>query len=192
VKRGRRVLSIALTAALVAVWFVLFRPSALGGWVTYVVIRGDSMLPTYEPGDLVVLTPRASYGDGDVVGYRVPAGELGAGLLVVHRIVDAAGDRFILRGDNNPAPDPWEPRAHDVAGTVVAAAPGLGRTLAWIRQPAVIAAAAAAIVVWLVARRPTTAPVRRVEDDDRRIRRSGRAPRGASASRQHRRRSATS
>jgi signal peptidase I len=82
-RRGRRLFSIAFTAALVAVWFVCFRPSALGGWVTYVVIRGDSMLPTYETGDLVVLTPQPTYRVGDVVGYRVPAGELGAALTSV-------------------------------------------------------------------------------------------------------------
>jgi len=156
--RRRRFVSIAVTAAFVAVWFVCFRPSALGGWVTYVVIRGDSMLPTYETGDLVILTPAATYRIGDAVGYRVPAGQLGAGLLVVHRIVDQAGDRFIMRGDNNPAPDPWQPRAGDVVGSVVVAAPGLGRTLVWIRQPAVIAAAAAAIVVLLVTSR-SAAPV---------------------------------
>lgn len=178
----RRLLSISLTAALVAVWFVGFRPSALGGWVTYVVVRGDSMLPTYETGDLVVLTPQPTYRIGDVVGYRVPAGELGAGLLVVHRIVDEAGDRFILRGDNNPAPDPWQPTAQDIAGSALVAAPGLGRTLAWIRQPAVLGAAAAAIVVWLVILRPATLPVRGADEADRRIRRSGWHPRAGSAS----------
>jgi signal peptidase I len=181
-RRGRRLFSIAFTAALVAVWFVCFRPSALGGWVTSVVIRGDSMLPTYETGDLVVLTPQPTYRVGDVVGYRVPAGELGAGLLVVHRIVDETRGRFILRGDNNPAPDPWQPSARDVAGSVVVAAPGLGRALAWIRQPAVIAAAAAAIVVWLVVLQPATPPVRGADDGDRRVRRPGWHPRAGSAS----------
>ncbi len=171
-----------MTLAFVAIWFVCLRPSALGGWVTYVVVRGDSMLPTYETGDLVVLTPEATYHVGDVVGYRVPAGELGAGLLVVHRIVDVAGDRFVLRGDNNPAPDPWQPTAGDVAGSVFVAAPGLGRTLAWIRQPAVIAAAAAALVVWIVALRPAARPPL-ADNVEHRIRRPGWQPRGVAGSR---------
>lgn len=148
--RGRRLLSLALTAAFVLVWFVVLRPASLGGWLTYVVIRGDSMLPTYETGDLVILAAKPTYGPTDVIGYRVPAGELGGGLLVVHRIVDTVGEQFVIRGDNNPAPDPWQPTVRDVAGAAVGAIPGVGRVLAWIHQPAVIASGTAAFVVGLV------------------------------------------
>lgn len=178
-KHGRRIASLAITVAFVAVWFVGLRPSALGGWVSYVVIRGDSMLPTYQTGDLVVLTPQPVYRPGDAIGYRVPAGQLGAGLLVVHRIVDVAGDRFVVRGDNNPAPDPWQPTAPDIAGSVLVAVPGVGRALAWLRQPAVIAAAAAAIIVWIMALRPGS-PTRRRTNGEEGIRRPGWRPRGAS------------
>src|SRR4029079_17591415 len=78
----RRWLGWLLLGAAAATWVLVLRPTSLGGPATYIVIRGDSMDPTYATGDLVILEQAASYGPGDIVAYRVPAGELGAGLAV--------------------------------------------------------------------------------------------------------------
>ena len=157
----RQLLSYAATVAILVAWWALFRPAGLGGPATYVVIRGDSMLPVYNTGDLVILHAAASYGPGDIVGYRVPDGEIGEGLLVVHRIVsgtDAEG--FVLQGDNNPAPDPWLPHANRMAGTPWIAIPGVGRIISFLHQPAALAALAVSLLVgWEIGRRrprPTT------------------------------------
>jgi signal peptidase I len=150
-KRLRRSGEIAVLAVLLIGWGITLRPVALGGATTFLVVRGDSMLPTYETGDLLVLRAAGEYEPGAAVGYRVPAGELGAGRIVVHRIVsrDASG-RFVMQGDNNPAPDPWTPTAADIAGTVWAAVPGAGRVLVWVRQPAFLGAVAAALVAAVI------------------------------------------
>jgi signal peptidase I len=148
--RSARAAQIGAGLALLAVWWVTLAPTVLGGPVTYVVIRGDSMLPTFESGDLVLVRTSASYAVGDAVAYRVPEGELGAGRLVLHRIVDAGVGGLVMQGDNNPAPDPWRPGAADVAGAAWLRLPSIGRVVALLHQPAVAAALAAAIVVWIV------------------------------------------
>jgi signal peptidase I len=144
---------LVLFVGLFAGWAVLLRPGSLGGTTAYLVVRGDSMLPTYRTGDLVILRAREAYHAGEIVAYRVPAGELGAGHIVIHRIV--AGDAsagFELEGDHNLAPDPWRPHAADVVGAAWVVLPGAGRVLATVRQPVVLASAAAALVVgWFVA-----------------------------------------
>lgn len=152
-----------LLVAAAAAWVLVLRPTSLGGPATYIVIRGDSMDPTYATGDLVILERADSYGPGDIVAYRVPAGELGAGLAVVHRIVSGTAESgFTLQGDNNPAPDPWSPRGGDVVGRSVAWLPGVGRVVAALRQPAVLAALCAALIVTLFMlpkqREPPSAP----------------------------------
>ena len=151
----RRLLSYGLTLAAFVAWWVLFRPAGLGGPATYVVIRGDSMLPVYNTGDLVILHAAPSYGPGDIVGYIVPDGEIGEGLLVVHRIIsgtDAEG--FVLQGDNNPAPDPWLPHANLIAGTPWIEIPGVGRIITFLHQPAALAALAVSLLcAWEVGRR---------------------------------------
>ena len=63
-----------LLVAAAAAWVLVLRPTSLGGPATYIVIRGDSMDPTYATGDLVILEQADSYGPGDIVAYRVPAG----------------------------------------------------------------------------------------------------------------------
>ena len=134
-------------------WFVGLRPTNLGGPMTYLLVRGSSMLPTYSGGDFVILRQEASYQVGDAVTYRVPAGEIGAGHLVLHRIVGgSASEGFDLQGDNNDALDPWHPRASDIAGKVWLAVPAVGRAIAVLRQPIILGALAASVVVgWFVA-----------------------------------------
>jgi len=75
--------------------------------VALLLVSGNSMLPTYRTGDLVlgVATYLASYRVGDVVVWfaTVTHG-------VVHRVINTTGDYVVTKGDNNPLPDPPIPR----------------------------------------------------------------------------------
>ena len=155
-------ISTALLIGLLVAWVVFLRPVGLGGETSMVVIRGDSMEPRIRTGDLLIVRSAASYQVGDVVAYRVADGDIGAGHVVVHRIV--GGDPisgFTLLGDNNDGTDPWRPTASDVVGRAWLHIPKLGLLLAWLAQPAAAAAMAAGIVVAIVlgrAARPATIP----------------------------------
>jgi signal peptidase I len=122
--------------AIAVVWIALFRPTTLGGPAAYVVVAGDSMLPSLRSGDLVVAQRQPRYAVGDVVVYRVPAGEPGAGASVIHRVVGGSlQDGLVTRGDNTDAPDMWHPASADVLGAVWFSVPGLGRIIAFVRSP---------------------------------------------------------
>lgn len=159
IRRLMSSLTLATLVFLVVGWAVVLRPASLGGSMSYIVIRGSSMLPTYETGDLVVAHAAAGYAVGEVVAYRVPDGEIGAGTIVVHRIVGGDANRFTVRGDNNSNVDPWTPRAADIVGTTWLRAPGLGRIVAFLHQPVLLAGLAAALVVaFVIARTPGRRP----------------------------------
>ncbi|TMB52056.1 MAG: signal peptidase I [Chloroflexi bacterium] len=148
--RVRSHLSLAALALVLVAWAVLLRPASLGGPVTYIIVRGSSMQPTYAAGDLIIVRQTSEYRVGEVVAYRVPGGEIGAGHIVIHRIVGGDDNGFTLRGDNNPSLDPWNPHASDIVGEAWVAAPGLGRILAALHQPLLLAAFAAAVMVAMV------------------------------------------
>lgn len=152
----RRGGGIATALLLIGLWAVVLRPQALGGPVTYLVIRGDSMEPTYRTGDLLVVRAAERYAVGDIVAYRVPAGDVGAGHLVVHRIAAGDGDAgYLMQGDNNPSVDPWMPRSSDIAGRAWVAVPGVGRMLTFLHRPAAAGALAVALLVaFTLVRRP--------------------------------------
>ena len=155
-RRMRRLVGLGLLAAALAVWVVVLRPQALGGSALYIVVRGSSMLPTYQSGDLVVVESAAAYSVGDVVAYRVPNGEIGEGHLVIHRITGGDGAAgFAVQGDNNEAVDPWSPRAGDIAGRAWIVVPGLGRFIAFIHQPVIAGGLAAALMVTFLLARPS-------------------------------------
>jgi len=133
---------VAVTPLLLACW-----PRTLGGRTGYVMVRGISMKPTYHAGDLVVTRARAGYRAGDIVAYQVPAGQLGAGILVIHRITGgSAREGYTVQGDNNPAPDDWRPRSGDILGRAVLRVPRAGAVLATLHAPLPLAALAAAMV----------------------------------------------
>jgi signal peptidase len=153
-----------LVVLVVAFWLAALRPTSLGGPVTYLLIRGNSMEPTYHGGDLVLVRVAAQYAIGDIVAYRVPAGDIGAGHIVIHRISGGvASTGFLMRGDNNPSVDPWMPRPTDIVGVAWFAAPGFGRLLAFLHQPATLASLAVATLAAVAAGRQLRgfAPIRR-------------------------------
>jgi signal peptidase I len=133
-----------IVLVLVGGWSVFLRPPALGGATSYVFVSGDSMLPTFRPGDLVLVRKAARYHVGEVVAYRVRPGDH----QVIHRIVGTtAGGRFVLRGDNRDAQDPWHPTTADILGRREARLPKLGVLLV---QLAVHPVALALLVALLV------------------------------------------
>jgi len=104
------------------------------------VVSGPSMLPTYDPGDLVLTWRADSYPVGTPIVYGIPAGEPGAGLKVVHRVVGVHPDgSHVTQGDHNEHIDPWRPIDDDVRGRVVLRVPRGGIVLRWFGSPLLLA-----------------------------------------------------
>jgi signal peptidase len=123
---------IALVGALL--WFCL--PQALGGRAGWVLVSGTSMLPQLHTGDLVLVEHRSSYHVGEVVAYRVPKGQVGAGHVVIHRIVGGnSRSGWKMKGDNRTAPDLWYPTNHDLIGSKVLQIPDAWVVLRILHMP---------------------------------------------------------
>jgi signal peptidase len=134
-------LCLVLAAGLLAFW-----PQSLGGRVGFVMVSGHSMDPTLHAGDLVLVRARPSYRVGDVIAYRVPEGEPGAGSEVVHRIVGGDARRgFTTQGDHNDYHDPWHPRPADIVGGRWLCVPRIARWFAHLQGPLPLAMFAAVL-----------------------------------------------
>jgi signal peptidase I len=144
-----RLLLRAAFLGLVVGWFVVLRPVVLGGPASYILVGGESMEPTIRAGSLVVAFEAADYRVGDVVVYRVPAGEPASGRQVIHRIVGGSSTAgFVLQGDNAGATDIWHPTGADVLGRASVAVPSIADAIVVMRSPVVVAAFAAAIAAF--------------------------------------------
>lgn len=64
-------------------------------------VENTSMLPTLEPGDLVVIQggPLSSLKVGDIIVYDPPCST--TGVSVIHRVIQFEGGGVVTRGDNN-------------------------------------------------------------------------------------------
>ncbi len=159
----RRPARIALTVVFVALavaWALLLRPQALGGPAAYVIVSGKSMEPSLRNGDLVVALKKSSYSVGDVVAYRIPEGEEGAGALVIHRITGgSARAGYLLRGDNREGEDLWRPKPRDIAGDMRVHIPRVGLLFTFVRTPLGMAVFAGLAAFFLIG---TSAGGRRV------------------------------
>lgn len=160
-RRRRRLViwTVALVPVFAALWWL--RPVTLGGDTAYVIVAGNSMRPTYAPGDLVVTRARSEYISGDIVLYRVPRGQPGAGLRVIHRIVDVRPDgSFVTQGDNRERSDEWTPRAANVEGKPRYIMRGVGIWLRKLVEPHILATVMAISIMWAT----WPSPRRRVRD----------------------------
>lgn len=135
-RRLLRICSLALAVAVVALWIIALRPVSIGGPAAYVIVAGHSMEPTLRTGDLAIALEQSSYAVGDIVVYRIPEGEPGAGTQVIHRIVGgSSAGGFVVKGDGKEGIDPWRPKAEDVVGKLRVLAPRAGWALIFLRTP---------------------------------------------------------
>jgi signal peptidase len=144
----------ASSAALVLVligWGLFLRPTWLpGGDTSNLIVSGHSMDGTYRTGDLVVVKAKASYAPGQIVGFQVPEGEAGAGMVVIHRLDGLADDgRFFTKGDNNPERDPWTIATSDIRGTALVRLPSVGALGGYLRGPLGIAGIFGGLAAWV-------------------------------------------
>lgn len=132
-------------------WWLLLRPSTLGGPLTFITVSGTSMEPGLHTGDLSVVYEQDSYDVGDVVAFRhqTEDGELGS--HVIHRI--RGGDAtagFVMRGDNNSWDDPWKPTADQMSGEMLFSVPGVGTAVMWLSKPLHFAALLASLMIGMI------------------------------------------
>ncbi|MGZ4334825.1 MAG: signal peptidase I [Gaiellaceae bacterium] len=143
-KRAYEVASIVLVVAACVFWVMFLRPQSLGGPAGYVLVSGQSMLPLYHTGDLVLVQRRQSYNVGDIIAYRVPKGDPMAGAQVIHRIGGGNATRgFVVQGDNRTAPDVWRPKPNDIVGSASLQLPHAVVVLQLMRSPLLLGLLAA-------------------------------------------------
>ncbi|HJQ74989.1 MAG TPA: signal peptidase I [Gaiellaceae bacterium] len=148
-------LAVAKLAALGALagaclWFGL--PQSLGGRAGWVLVSGTSMEPRFHTGDLVLVEHQSSYHVGEVVAYRVPKGQAGAGHVVIHRLTGGNGRTgWTTQGDNRTAPDFWHPTNHDVIGAKTLRIPHAWLLLRFLHTPLFLGLLAAFGVFFWVA-----------------------------------------
>jgi signal peptidase len=141
-RRTKRVvlgISALLLASVVATGFVLWHK----GYRAYVIHTG-SMVPTDNPGDLVIdkAADRSQLHAGDVITFRhdlTPD-------VVTHRIKWFKHGVIKTKGDANRTPDAWFIRPNEVEGTVATTVPKLGYVVVYFQQTTGIASAMTAVL----------------------------------------------
>jgi signal peptidase len=147
---ARVVIWLALLGVILG-WFLLFRPSSLGGPAHYILVSGESMEPTLHGGDLLLVREQGTYTTGDIVAYRVPEGDAAEGRIVVHRVAGgSAAEGFTMQGDNKEGPDFWHPSQDDIIGEMWFRVPQVAGLVRTLREPLFVGAVAAAVAVFLV------------------------------------------
>lgn len=122
----------ALTIMVVAGLWLFFAPTSIGGPASYITVQGISMQPNLYTGDLVILHEQADYKIGDSVAYRA---RNMADAVVIHRIIEVDGDRFVLQGDNNDFIDEYRPTKEDILGKQTVRVPAASDFLGWVKTP---------------------------------------------------------
>lgn len=113
----------------------MFLPIQFGGVSAFVIVNGNSMLPLYQKGDLVITRRETSYAVGDIITYHNQ--ELNA--PVIHRIIGEKDGAFVMKGDHNSWLDLSRPMAADVIGKAWLHFPKVGKLLKLTQNPLGIA-----------------------------------------------------
>jgi len=122
---------------------IYFWPVVLGGNTEFLIVQGESMLPTILPGSFVIAQKQPSYEIGDVVGFVIK--QSGPQRIVVHRIISEDDRGFGMQGDNNEKRDSGFYRNENILGEVAFIIPYLGDAISLARNPVALIISAVAI-----------------------------------------------
>ena len=109
--------------AIIAVFIILFVYSSIKTphlLTPLAVVSSWSMEPVLHVGDIVIVTGQEDYTPGDIVLYDSGHG------IIVHRIINKQGDKYTVKGDANPSPDPIQPTKDIILGKVQIVIPYIG------------------------------------------------------------------
>ncbi len=132
---------VAFAAALALMW-----PATFGGSAVFVVVRGESMEPTYHTGDLLYARSASTFAVGEIAVYERQSTDDDA--LVVHRISNVLDDgTFEFKGDNRLSVDHYRPTSDEILAKPIA---NLGPlpTQILVRLPLLLAVLVAITVTW--------------------------------------------
>jgi len=122
----------------------------LAGTLAFRVVLTESMMPTINPGDVIVtisdnvVTPKM----GDVVVYIATRFDGTPVAPFAHRIIGgSAEDGWIVKGDNNPNADVQHPTSDDIESVVVAVWPGVGK---FFNGQVILLMALLVVAVWFI------------------------------------------
>ncbi len=110
---------------------------AMGTSNPLVVVESESMVPTLNVGDLLVLQaqPESQIVVGNIIVFNTNYHDK----PIVHRIIEiqnVTGElHYITQGDNNNDPDPGYRVYSDIIGVVVLAVPYIGHVTLFLHQP---------------------------------------------------------
>lgn len=136
--KGSDLFKVKLTTALKLSSFVLltvmltFSLLSFAGIVKARIVLTQSMQPSINAGDVVLsLNPdRMPPKVGDVVTYTARRFDGSSVASFTHRIISGDGEiGFVMKGDNNPAPDTQKPKLSDISGVVFFTIPLIGKLL---------------------------------------------------------------
>lgn len=134
--KSLQVLAILLLAALLAANIWLFAMEhisgktnpALFGWSSAIVVSG-SMEPALSVDDLLLIHQEADYSPGDIITFQ------SSDSLVTHRIIAEGPEGFVTQGDANNTADTHPVAPEQITGRVVAAIPGVGLVIGYLKTP---------------------------------------------------------
>lgn len=90
-----------------------------------VAVFSESMLPTFEKGDMIIVQGGTQIAVGDIVVYDAPSYKY----PIIHRVTSVSEEGITTKGDHNSAADPWVTPVSKVHGKAITRIPYLG----WVK-----------------------------------------------------------
>jgi signal peptidase I len=140
-----RVATGILAVALAVLWLG-FAPTQIGGSIVYTSTVGNSMEPLLHKGDLALVRRSGTYRVGDIVLYRSPV----LHRPVLHRILAIDHGRYVFKGDHNDFVDPGYASRADLIGTMWFHVPKAGKIMGFVAKPTHSAALIGAAMLLLM------------------------------------------
>ena len=114
------------------IFMLTFAGLSATGYIKARIVLTGSMEPAISPGDIIIsANPQRIPADiGEVITYQARRFDGSPVGIFSHRIIGGSQENgWLVKGDNNPAPDVQKPQGSDVLGVLIFTIPFIGKIL---------------------------------------------------------------
>lgn len=115
--RGQKIFILIILISSIIIAFKIFDADSQPFGISILQVSSNSMVPTFQKGDFIIIKKQSDYDVGDIITYIVA--EENQKYYVTHRIIQKNGNEYITKGDANNREDSQIVNNNTIKGKVM-------------------------------------------------------------------------
>ena len=117
IDKGQIFFILIILVSIIIISFKIFIKDSQPFGITILQVSSNSMVPTFQKGDFIIIKKQEEYSVGDIITYKMT--EENISYYITHRIIKKDGNEYVTKGDANNREDSQKVNTNNIKGRVL-------------------------------------------------------------------------